>query len=150
CRWRVRGEGQRSGMFRIVAELFVGERALGLRVDNGRPGGVEEPDPAPVHVAAALHDERVRRVDQPERRADRVPPRVEPQQPAHDAIPSAEGHTTSRPSDPENQCGAQITSQTGPSPYLTSTSYSSLKPGPPAGAYGSRGRPVPQPCAEPA
>src|SRR5262249_30600154 len=77
----------RPGPLRLAAELLVGERGLGLLVDDGCPGCVEEPDPAAVHVAVALHLQRVRRVDEPERRAHRMPSRVQPQQPAHDSAP---------------------------------------------------------------
>ena len=52
----VRDEGRRPGPLGLSGELLVGEGRLGLFVDDRFPGqAVEEPDPAAVHVAVALH-----------------------------------------------------------------------------------------------
>ena len=67
-------ERRRDGLLRLADELLVGERRLGLLIENGLPGLIEVADPASVDVAAALHGQRVRGVDQPERRADRPGP----------------------------------------------------------------------------
>lgn len=74
----VRDERYRPGLLRLPGELGVGERGLGLLVNHRHPVRAEEADAAAVYVAVALHLQRVRRLEQPERRVNRVPSRVEP------------------------------------------------------------------------
>jgi hypothetical protein len=71
------------GLPRLMAELLITERRFWLLIHHGRPVGVEEPDPAAVHVAMALRLQRIRSVQQPERRPHAGLPSSQPEQPAH-------------------------------------------------------------------
>ena len=84
-------ERRRLGLLGLAAELLVGERRLGLLVEHGPAGTVEEADPAAVDIAPALRLQGVRGVKQPAGRFHRFRPGGHPEEPAHRLVVPSRG-----------------------------------------------------------
>src|ERR1039457_1798014 len=72
-------EGRRRRLLRFLEEVRVTVGGLGLLVQDRVPGSIEEPDPAPVGIAVALHLQGIGRAEQPEGRAARLFSRRQPE-----------------------------------------------------------------------
>ena len=75
----VRHERRGLGLPGGPLELLVAEGRLGLLVQHDPAVRAEVAQPRPVHVAAALHLQRIRGVEQPERRPDPAGARGQPE-----------------------------------------------------------------------
>ena len=84
----VRHERRGVGLPGGALELLVAEGGFGLLVEHDAAVRAEIAQSSPVRVAVALHLQRIRGVQQPERRPDPVLARGQPEQPAHAAEPT--------------------------------------------------------------